>query len=164
VALLEYVRYDFQPKIQQSSIKIMSILRHLNTFSFSYFQFIIFCVLLLSWISLLYLYFVFFLSDSSRMVGLVQLLLKCNASNSLIEDYAACLELRSQEFQNLDNSSDDPGILIMQVCLHYYKLFVSTFLVYNLPKMVFVCICLLYVSASNWQYQPASSKYHSFAP
>ncbi|MCH82945.1 nuclear pore complex protein Nup205-like, partial [Trifolium medium] len=30
----------------------------------------------------------------SRMVGLVQLLLKSNASNSLIEDYAACLEAR----------------------------------------------------------------------
>lgn len=27
VALLEYVRYDFQPRIQQSSIKIMNILR-----------------------------------------------------------------------------------------------------------------------------------------
>jgi hypothetical protein len=28
VALLEYVRYDFQLQIQQCSIKIMSILRH----------------------------------------------------------------------------------------------------------------------------------------
>lgn len=27
VALLEYVRYDLQPRIQQSSIKIMNILR-----------------------------------------------------------------------------------------------------------------------------------------
>ncbi|ESW10307.1 hypothetical protein PHAVU_009G198200 [Phaseolus vulgaris] len=80
VALLEYVGYDFQPKVQQSSIKIMSIL-------------------------------------SSRMVGLVQLLLKCNASNSLIEDYAACLESRSEEFQSLENSSDDPGILIMQLLI-----------------------------------------------
>ncbi|KAK7304174.1 hypothetical protein RJT34_15273 [Clitoria ternatea] len=80
VALLEYVRYDFQPKVQQSSIKIMSIL-------------------------------------SSRMVGLVQLLLKSNASNSLIEDYAACLELRSEESQNVENSNDDPGILIMQLLI-----------------------------------------------
>ncbi|TKY73179.1 nuclear pore [Spatholobus suberectus] len=80
VALLEYVRYDFQPKVQQSSIKIMSIL-------------------------------------SSRMVGLVQLLLKSNASDSLIEDYAACLELRSEEFQNLENNNDDPGILIMQLLI-----------------------------------------------
>ncbi|KAL3016349.1 hypothetical protein AAZX31_06G208700 [Glycine max] len=80
VALLEYVRYDFQPKVQQSSIKIMSIL-------------------------------------SSRMVGLVQLLLKSNASNSLIEDYAACLELRSEELQNLENNNDDPGILIMQLLI-----------------------------------------------
>ncbi|KAJ1381293.1 hypothetical protein SESBI_45266 [Sesbania bispinosa] len=80
VALLEYVRYDFQPKVQQSSIKIMSIL-------------------------------------SSRMVGLVTLLLKSNASNSLIEDYAACLELRSEESQNVENNNDDPGILIMQLLI-----------------------------------------------
>ncbi|XP_019417065.1 PREDICTED: nuclear pore complex protein NUP205-like isoform X3 [Lupinus angustifolius] len=80
VALLEYVRYDLQPKIQQSSIKIMSIL-------------------------------------SSRMVGLVQLLLKSNAANSLIEDYAACLELRSEESQTVENNTDDPGILIMQLLI-----------------------------------------------
>ncbi|KAL5146992.1 Nuclear pore complex protein NUP205 [Glycine soja] len=53
----------------------------------------------------------------SRMVGLVQLLLKSNASNSLIEDYAACLELRSEELQNLENNNDDPGILIMQLLI-----------------------------------------------
>ncbi|KAK7258456.1 hypothetical protein RIF29_24034 [Crotalaria pallida] len=80
VALLEYVRYDFQPKVQRSSIKIMSIL-------------------------------------SSRMVGLVQLLLKSNAANSLIEDYAACLELRSEESETVENNTDDPGILIMQLLI-----------------------------------------------
>ncbi|XP_028801287.1 nuclear pore complex protein NUP205-like [Neltuma alba] len=80
VALLEYVRYDYQPKVQQSSIKIMSIL-------------------------------------SSRMVELVQLLLKSNAANSLIEDYAACLELRSEESQIIDSANDDPGILIMQLLI-----------------------------------------------
>ncbi|KAL1300925.1 hypothetical protein AAHE18_18G216100 [Arachis hypogaea] len=80
VALLEYVRYDFQPKVQQSSIRIMSIL-------------------------------------SSRMVGLVQLLLKSNAANSLIEDYAACLELRSEESQTIDNNNDDPGILILKLLI-----------------------------------------------
>ncbi|CAJ2632760.1 unnamed protein product [Trifolium pratense] len=84
VALLEYVRYDFQPQVQQSSIKIMSIL-------------------------------------SSRMVGLVQLLLKSNASNSLIEDYAACLEARSEESQNVENNNNknnnDPGILILQLLI-----------------------------------------------
>lgn len=80
VALLEYVRYDFLPQIQQCSIKIMSIL-------------------------------------SSRMVGLVQLLLKSNAANLLVEDYAACLELRSQECQVLENSGDDSGILIMQLLI-----------------------------------------------
>ncbi|XP_059431871.1 nuclear pore complex protein NUP205 isoform X2 [Corylus avellana] len=80
VALLEYVRYEFQPQIQQCSIKIMSLL-------------------------------------SSRMVGLVQLLLKSNAASSLIEDYAACLELRSEECQIIESSSDDPGVLIMQLLI-----------------------------------------------
>ncbi|KAF6151180.1 hypothetical protein GIB67_037388 [Kingdonia uniflora] len=80
VALLEYVRYDFQPQIQQCSIKIMSIL-------------------------------------SSRMVGLVPLLLKSNASNSLVEDYAACLELRSEECQMIENSRDDTGVLIIQLLI-----------------------------------------------
>lgn len=50
------------------------------------------------------------------MIGLVQLLLKSNASSCLIEDYAACLELRSEECQTIENSGNDPGILIMQVC------------------------------------------------
>ncbi|XP_077210823.1 nuclear pore complex protein (DUF3414) isoform X2 [Tasmannia lanceolata] len=80
VALLEYVRYDMLPQIQQCSIKIMSIL-------------------------------------SSRMVGLVQLLLKSNATNSLVEDYAACLELRSEQFQVIENTSDDPGVLILQLLI-----------------------------------------------
>ncbi|KAH9761850.1 nuclear pore complex protein NUP205 [Citrus sinensis] len=80
VALLEYVRYDFLPQIQQCSIKIMSIL-------------------------------------SSRMVGLVQLLLKYNAASSLVEDYAACLELRSEESQIIEKSGDDPGVLIMQLLI-----------------------------------------------
>ncbi|XP_035542991.1 nuclear pore complex protein NUP205 isoform X2 [Juglans regia] len=80
VALLEYVRYDFQPQIQQCSIKIMSFL-------------------------------------SSRMVGLVQLLLQSSAASSLIEDYASCLELRSEECQMIENSSDDPGVLIMQLLI-----------------------------------------------
>ncbi|KAF7147071.1 hypothetical protein RHSIM_Rhsim03G0247900 [Rhododendron simsii] len=80
VALLEYVRYDSHPQIQQCSIKIMSIL-------------------------------------SSRMVGLAQLLLKSNAASSLIEDYAACLELRSEESQIIENSSEDPGVLILQLLI-----------------------------------------------
>ncbi|KAK9141697.1 hypothetical protein Syun_011097 [Stephania yunnanensis] len=80
VALLEYVRYDFLPQIQQCSIKIMSIL-------------------------------------SSRMVGLVQLLLNSNAAGSLIEDYAACLELRSEECQIIENSRNDIGVLIMQLLI-----------------------------------------------
>ncbi|XP_042499811.1 nuclear pore complex protein NUP205 [Macadamia integrifolia] len=80
VALLEYVRYDFHPQIQQCSIKMMNIL-------------------------------------SSRMVGLVQLLLKSNAANSLVEDYAACLEFRSEECQVIENSRDDAGVLIIQLLI-----------------------------------------------
>ncbi|XP_058074466.1 nuclear pore complex protein NUP205 [Magnolia sinica] len=81
MALLEYVRYNFLPQIQQCSIKLMSIL-------------------------------------SSRMVGLVQLLLKSNAASSLIEDYAACLELRSEECQVIENTRDDAGILILQLLIN----------------------------------------------
>ncbi|XP_052198623.1 nuclear pore complex protein NUP205 isoform X2 [Diospyros lotus] len=80
VTILEYVRYDFQPQIQQCSIKIMSIL-------------------------------------SSRMAGLVQLLLKSSAASSLIEDYAACLDLRSEESRIIENSNDDLGVLILQLLI-----------------------------------------------
>ncbi|MQL73492.1 hypothetical protein Taro_005836 [Colocasia esculenta] len=80
VGLLEYVRYDFLPQIQQCSIKIMSTL-------------------------------------SSRMVGLVQLLLKSSAAKCLVEDYAACLESRFDECQVVENSKDDSGVLIMQLLL-----------------------------------------------
>lgn len=80
VALLEYVRFDLQPLIQQCSIKIMSTL-------------------------------------SSRMVELVPLLLKSHAASSLVEDYASCLEIRSQESQNMDSSSDDLGVLILQLLI-----------------------------------------------
>ncbi|OIV97223.1 hypothetical protein TanjilG_02931 [Lupinus angustifolius] len=55
------------------------------------------------------------LSDYWR--PLYQLLLKSNAANSLIEDYAACLELRSEESQTVENNTDDPGILIMQLLI-----------------------------------------------
>ncbi|KAI3814618.1 hypothetical protein L1987_14258 [Smallanthus sonchifolius] len=80
VALLEYIRYDFHPQIQQRSIKIMSIL-------------------------------------SCRMVGLVPLLLKSNSAGLLVEDYAACLELSSEGCQIIENSSDDSGVLIMQLLI-----------------------------------------------
>ncbi|XP_065016073.1 nuclear pore complex protein NUP205-like isoform X2 [Musa acuminata AAA Group] len=80
IALLEYVRYDFLPQIQQCSIKIMSIL-------------------------------------SSRMVGLVQLMLKSNAAKHLIEDYATCLESRFDECQSIENTKDDPGVLILQLLI-----------------------------------------------
>lgn len=68
--------------------------------------------------SVIYLNFDFF-DDSARMVGLVPLLLKANAANSLVEDYAACLELRSEQFQAIENTDDDRGVLILQVGLSY---------------------------------------------
>ncbi|CAN6456375.1 unnamed protein product [Victoria cruziana] len=80
VALLEYVRYNFLPQIQRSSIKILSLL-------------------------------------SSRMVELVPLLLESGAADTLIEDYAACLEVRSEETQASDNISDDSGVLILQLLI-----------------------------------------------
>ncbi|CAK9177196.1 unnamed protein product [Ilex paraguariensis] len=61
--------------------------------------------------------FVLFLYDSSRMVGLVELLLKSNAASCLIEDYAACLELRSEECQIIEDSSNDSGVLIMKLLI-----------------------------------------------
>ncbi|XP_026377671.1 uncharacterized protein LOC113271964 [Papaver somniferum] len=54
-------------------------------------------------------------ADSSRMVALVPLLLKSNAAQSLIEDYAACLELRSEESQTIEDTKYDIGVLIIQV-------------------------------------------------
>lgn len=68
------------------------------------------------------------------MVGLAQLLLKSNAASSLIEDYAACLELRSEESQIIENSSEDPGVLILQVTPVYTCLILSSFTV----------VCLLF--------------------
>ncbi|KAK4487351.1 hypothetical protein RD792_006029 [Penstemon davidsonii] len=53
----------------------------------------------------------------SRMLGLSQLLIKSNAANGLIEDYASCLELRSEESQVIEDSSEDPGVLIMQLLI-----------------------------------------------
>ncbi|KAG0484588.1 hypothetical protein HPP92_008667 [Vanilla planifolia] len=50
----------------------------------------------------------------SRIVGLVQLLLKANAAKCLIEDYAACLESRFDESAPVENTKDDAGVLIMQ--------------------------------------------------
>lgn len=57
------------------------------------------------------------------MVGLVPLLLKSNAAHSLIEDYAACLELHSEESQTIENSKDDTGVLIIQVVYTVVSLF-----------------------------------------
>ncbi|KAL6512343.1 hypothetical protein OROHE_019955 [Orobanche hederae] len=53
----------------------------------------------------------------SRMVGLSHLLLKSSTANSLIGDYAACLEMRSEASQVYKESSRDPGVLIMQLLI-----------------------------------------------
>ncbi|KAG6389301.1 hypothetical protein SASPL_150768 [Salvia splendens] len=53
----------------------------------------------------------------SRMVGLSQLLLKSGTASTLIEDYAACLEMRSEECQIIEDSGTDPGVLIMQLLI-----------------------------------------------
>jgi hypothetical protein len=55
--------------------------------------------------------------NSSRIVGLVQLLLKDDVSKSVIEDYAACLEYRFDDFQVIENTKDDVGVLILQVAV-----------------------------------------------
>lgn len=54
---------------------------------------------------------------SSRMAGLVQLLLKANAAKYITEDYAACLEARFDEPVVVENTKDDPGVLIMQLLI-----------------------------------------------
>ncbi|KAL6555058.1 hypothetical protein OROGR_006316 [Orobanche gracilis] len=53
----------------------------------------------------------------SRIIALPQLLLKSNYANGLIEDYAACLDLRSEDCQIYEDSSVDPGVLIMQLLI-----------------------------------------------
>ncbi|KAJ0987901.1 hypothetical protein J5N97_006257 [Dioscorea zingiberensis] len=54
---------------------------------------------------------------SSRISGLVQLLLKSNAANFLVADFASCLELRFDECQVIENTKDDPGVLILQLLI-----------------------------------------------
>ncbi|KAG8058444.1 hypothetical protein GUJ93_ZPchr0002g26266 [Zizania palustris] len=54
---------------------------------------------------------------SSRIVGLVQLLLKADVAKSVIEDYAACLEFRFDDFQVIENTKDDVGVLILQLLI-----------------------------------------------
>ncbi|GLJ05177.1 hypothetical protein SUGI_0012850 [Cryptomeria japonica] len=81
VMLLQYVRYDRLPAIQQCSIKIMDIL-------------------------------------SGRMVQLVSIIMKADAAGNLIEDYANCLEARTQEFQALEKPNKDTGFLILQLLIN----------------------------------------------
>lgn len=81
------------------------------------------------------------------MVGLVQLLLKSNAANSLIEDYAACLELSSEESQTTENNTDDPGILIMQVSIR-----LANYLFWFLLSLCLIFLnCCLHVPSTCFQ-------------
>ncbi|KAF3631057.1 hypothetical protein FXO37_28190 [Capsicum annuum] len=57
------------------------------------------------------------MDGSSRMAGLVQLLLKSNAAGSLVEDYAACLEFRSEECQIIKDCREDSVALVMMMGL-----------------------------------------------
>ncbi|GJN19280.1 hypothetical protein PR202_gb06537 [Eleusine coracana subsp. coracana] len=56
-----------------------------------------------------------FFNGSSRIVGLVQLLLKADVAKAITEDYAACLEFRFDDSQVIDNTKDDVGLLILQL-------------------------------------------------
>ncbi|KAH7280638.1 hypothetical protein KP509_36G007000 [Ceratopteris richardii] len=80
IALLEYIRYDSSHKIQQCSIKIMSIL-------------------------------------SVRQSQLVSIILEAGVADSLIEDYASCLEARSQDACAPESSKEDSGFLILQLMI-----------------------------------------------
>ena len=87
---------------------------------------------MICWLQVLKMLFV---GCSSRMVGLVQLLLKSNTASSLVEDYASCLELRSEECHVIENSGDDPGVLIMQVCFSIFV--ISSLISYSLIPETF---------------------------
>eukprot|EP00250_Pteridium_aquilinum_P027366 c3475_g1_i1 orf=80-5854(+) len=81
IALLEYIRYDASQAIQQSSIKIMSIL-------------------------------------SARLPHLVSIILGAGISDNLTEDYAACLEARSQDVHAPESTKEDSGFLILQLLIN----------------------------------------------
>lgn len=54
---------------------------------------------------------------SARMPQLVSIILEAGIAANLIEDYAACLEARSQDVQAPENSKEDAGFLILQLLL-----------------------------------------------
>lgn len=68
------------------------------------------------------------------MVGLSQLLLKSGSASTLIEDYAACLEMRSEECQIFEDSGTDPGVLIMQVSPPFKNIFMQV-----KPLCILIC-------------------------
>lgn len=84
--------------------------------------------------------------DSSRIVGLVQLLLKADAAKSLVEDYATCLELRFDECQIIENTKDDVGVLILQVVLNSLCFSSSLFPICKATHCILISLCLFSLS------------------
>ena len=66
---------------------------------------------------LFYVYNVITLSRifSARLPQLVSIILEAGIADGLTEDYAACLEARSQEIQAPESLKEDIGVLILQV-------------------------------------------------
>ena len=82
---------------------------------------------------------------SSRIVGLVQLLLKADVGKMVIEDYAACLEFRFDDFQVIEDTKDDVGVLILQVviCISFDLGDPFNGLCFNYANQLYICSCLL---------------------
>ena len=82
---------------------------------------------------------------SSRIVGLAQLLLKADVGKMVIEDYAACLEFRFDDFQVIEDTKDDVGVLILQVviCISFDLGDPFDGLCFNYANQLYICSCLL---------------------
>ena len=90
-----------------------------------------------------------FIYGSSRIVGLVQLLLEADVGKTVIEDYAACLEFRFDDFQVIEDTKDDVGVLILQVVISFPltlfdELFIDLFFLIMLVNHI--CSCLWTIS------------------
>ena len=47
------------------------------------------------------------------------MLLEADVGKTVIEDYAACLEFRFDDFQVIEDTKDDVGVLILQVVISF---------------------------------------------
>ena len=85
------------------------------------------------------------MSGSSRIVGLVQLLLKADVGKMVIEDYAACLEFRFDDFQVIEDTKDDVGVLTLQVviCISFDLGDPFNMLCFNYANQLYICSCSL---------------------